>query len=96
MKDFVTRFFEALKEAAGAISLLVVILLSLFGLFTAVDIAKGNLVLKGQQQQLPEASAVTHADLNALMESVNRRDAAQDNIIMGLVNRMDGKDGVGK
>ena len=90
------RFLEALYDVAGAILLLVVILLSMFGLFTAVDIAKGNLVLKGQQQTLPVSSAVTREDLKAFIEVVNRRDAAQDVIIMGLVSRMDIKQGVGK
>ena len=90
------RFLEALYDAAGTILLLVVILLSMFGLFTAVDIAKGNLVWKAEQQQHPAVSAVTREDLKAFMEVVNRRDAAQDVIIMGLVSRMDIKQGVGK
>lgn len=90
------RFFDALYDAAGAISLLVVILLSLFGLFTAVDIAKGNLVFKTIHQQPPVASEVTQADLKALMEVIAKRDAAQDNIILGLVSRMDEKEGVGR
>ena len=39
---------------------------------------------------------VTQADLKALMEVIARRDAAQDIIIMGLVSRMDKKEGVGR
>lgn len=71
------RFFDALYDAAGAILLSGVILLSMFGLFTAIDIGKGRLVWKTIHQQPPVASAVTQADLKALMDVIAKRDAAQ-------------------
>ena len=40
---------------------------------------------------------VTSRDLKALMDAIAKRDAAQDNIILGLVSRMDVKQvGVGR
>ena len=89
MKGFISYLFRWLAVLFG-------IFFCMIGVLTIMHLENGNLVWKETQQPLPVSSAVTQADLNALMESVNRRDAAQDIIIMGLVNRMDVKQGVRK
>ena len=96
IKDFLSDLFEGLSIILRAFLLLCGLFFCLAGLILIVNFEKGNLVYKETQQQPPAVSAVTREDLKAFIEVVNRRDAAQDVIIMGLVSRMDGKDGVGK
>ena len=97
MKDLLSDLFEGLSIMLRPFLLLWLIFFALAGLSFAIQINNGNLVWKAKQQQLQVSSAVTQADLKALMAEIYKLLAQRDNQIEGLQRQLyDKQNGRGK